>query len=90
MKMVTLLMNARARSEAMNRMDRGDYGGAQMAMAAAAMDNEILFSRLPNDRDLREEIDDLNDVQLSLSIRESDTMTRKRMAYRRESIRKNK
>ena len=91
MKAITLLMNARARSEAMDRIDRGDHAGAQMALAAAASLSEIALSDFGSeDEDLRSEVSDLNDIQFSLLSSPSDPMTRKRMAYRRESIRKNK
>src|SRR5205085_2516364 len=90
-KAVTLLMNARARSEAMNRMDRGDYGGAQMALAAAArFTDDVAFSALPNDDQIQMDNFDLRDLEKSLDDRSNDMMSRKRMAYRRESIRKNK
>jgi Ca-activated chloride channel family protein len=88
-KAVQLLMNARARREAMERMDRQDFAGARAALAAAALDSDILLSRMP-DEEIQMDNLDLASISYSLASREQDPMTRKRMAYRRESIRKNK
>lgn len=86
---VQLLMNARARREAMERIDRHDFAGAANAISMAAMDSEVLFSRLPSPM-LAAEFNDLGDLKESLRSRENDALSRKKMAYRRESLRKNK
>lgn len=42
-KAVQLLMNARARREAIEKMDNRDYEGAQYALRKVAVSTEILF-----------------------------------------------
>jgi len=62
---------------------------ASATVDRAVADTDISFSlaRLPG---LREELDDLADLKQSLKSRENDTLTRKKMAYRSDRLRKNK
>ncbi|MDQ3131979.1 MAG: VWA domain-containing protein [Acidobacteriota bacterium] len=79
-KAVQLLMNARARREAIDKMDRQDFGGAQAALRKVAMSTEILFSRVASP-DVRKEIDELAELEESLKHRSNDKMGRKQMMY---------
>ena len=84
---VQLLMNARARREAMSQMDVGNYAGAQEVMQGAHASSQILYSRLPSPQ-LMDEVQALSVEADSLTKRDNDQMSRKMMAYRRESRRK--
>lgn len=86
---VQLLNNARARREAMNRMDRHDYAGAREVLLGASYDNEIAFARASLPR-MAAERDEFDRLASSITDRQSDSKTRKEMAYGRESIRKGK
>lgn len=86
---VQLLMNARARREAVERMDRHDFAGAAQALSAAASDTDVSFCLRPSPR-LREELEDFALLKESFKSRENDALSRKKMAYRREVLRKNK
>lgn len=80
LRVVALLMNARARTEAMRRMDAGDYYGAQIIIDDALLQSEPLASvmRSPEfDKDVRM----LKMHRLELDNRSEDQMTRKRLAY---------
>ncbi len=84
---VVLLMNARARREAMEHIDEGDFDAAFCLMSVAADDASALYSRGPSEA-LKNELDDLESVNQLLMNREDDLVARKRLAYRRESTRK--
>ncbi|MEP7213358.1 MAG: VWA domain-containing protein [Acidobacteriota bacterium] len=84
---VVLLMNARARREAMEHIDRGDFSGALFCVADPSREVARLYSRTGSEA-LKDEMDDLESVQQILFSREDDLMARKRLAYRRESTRK--
>jgi len=88
-KTVQLLMNARARREAVDKMDRHDYTGALFSVSRAAVETDVMFSRLPTP-ELAAEVDDLRELGESLKSRQNDVMSRKKMSYRRESLRKGK
>jgi len=86
---VQLLMNARARREAMVRMDQNDYTGAHAALLMAADDTGIMFARASSP-ELAEELRDLDDLKQLLESRANDSISRKKLAYRSEALRKNK
>jgi Ca-activated chloride channel family protein len=78
-KTVQFLMNARARNEAMKRMDRGDYDGAQVVLASAWGATQALpCSAAP---EVMEETAALEELRSSLSDRLKDKMSRKKLAY---------
>lgn len=86
---VQLLMNARARREAIEKMDQHDYDGAEILLSrVASMSNEH-FLKSPSPL-FAAELADLSSLQESLQSRENDALSRKKMAYRRESLRKGK
>ncbi len=88
-EVVVLLMNSRARREAMGHIDLGDISLAMACFEAPRQEAARLYSRTGS-KALKDEIDDLESVNELLLNREDDLMARKRLAYRRESTRKGK
>ncbi|HEX2641106.1 MAG TPA: VWA domain-containing protein, partial [Pyrinomonadaceae bacterium] len=86
---VQLLMNARARREAMAKMDQFDFAGAEMELKMASGTTRNRYSQSPLPA-LAAEIEDLADLEESLKSRQNDALSRKKMAYRREMLRKGK
>lgn len=84
---VLLLMNARARREAITNMDKGDMSAVLKCVAFARTDALNLYARAPSEA-LMDEIDDLDSLGDALKDGEDDPMARKLLAYRRESTRK--
>src|SRR5689334_23049015 len=80
-KAVQLLMNARARNEAMKRMDRGDYDGAQAIIGSAHAQTQVLSASCAPAAALREEMASLQATATSLKDRLNDKMSRKKLAY---------
>ncbi|HKU78095.1 MAG TPA: VWA domain-containing protein [Pyrinomonadaceae bacterium] len=76
---VQLLMNARARNEAMKRMDRGDYAGAQVVLGSALCATRSLDTA--NAPEVMEESASLEELRSSLTDRLKDKMSRKKLAY---------
>lgn len=83
-----MLLNARARREAMKRMDAGDREGAIEGIALCMRSTAAAPASVRNTDTVREELDDLAALFSSLENSEDDVMARKQMAYRRESVRK--
>lgn len=79
MKTVQFLMNARARNEAMKRMDLGDYAGAGVIIGCALGETQSL----PNsaEPEVMEETAALAELRSSLTDRLKDKMSRKKLAY---------
>jgi Ca-activated chloride channel family protein len=78
-KTVRFLMNARARNEAMKRMDLGDYAGAQVVLGSAMGATQALpCSAAP---EVMEETAALAELRSSLTDRLKDKMSRKKLAY---------
>lgn len=80
-KTVQFLMNARARNEAMKRLDRGDYDGAQAIIGQAYGETQALSASCAPAAALLEEMASLHDTAMSLKDRLKDKMSRKKMAY---------
>src|SRR6185503_16078576 len=79
MKTVQFLMNARARNEAMKRMDLGDYAGAQVVLGSALGATQALpCSAAP---EVMEETAALAELRSSLTDRLKDKLSRKKLAY---------
>ena len=90
-KAVQFLMNARARNEAMKRMDRGDYAGAEAIIGSALGQTESLCASFPAAAAMmEEEMASLHDTATSLKDRLKDKMSRKKMAYAAYSRRTSK
>lgn len=80
-KAVQLLMNARARREAIDLMDKGDYESAQGVMKAAFAGTQVMAAAMPEAAEFAEELVALDELSLSLDNRADDKMSRKKMAY---------
>jgi len=80
-KAVQFLMNARARNEAMKRMDAGDYAGAEAVLGTALSATRAAcadFAAMPA---VMEECASLQETASSLKDRLKDKMSRKKLAY---------
>jgi len=86
-KAVQFLMNARAKREAMNRMDRGDYAGAQHILGESLRQTQVACAPLMSSADVMEECQSLSATKSSLMDRLQDRMSRKRLAYQAYSRR---
>jgi Ca-activated chloride channel family protein len=76
-KAVQFLMNARARNEAMKRLDRGDYAGAEVIIGSALSQTQALGAAPA----VMKEMASLEDTAMSLKDRLQDKMSRKKLAY---------
>ena len=89
-KAVQFLMNARARNEAMSRMDRGDFAGAQHVLGASLHATQVACAPLASMTSVMEECASLQEAASSLSNRMKDKLSRKKLAYRAFNIRSSK
>src|ERR1041384_8003701 len=78
-KAVQFLMNARARNEAMKRMDLGDFAGAQHVIGSAL--GATLALCCAGAPEVMEETAALEELSSSLTDRLKDKMSRKKLAY---------
>lgn len=89
-KAVRFLMNARARNEAMERMDQGDYDGAQFVLGSAMSATRAACASFASMPAVMEEVTALEETASSLKDRLKDKMSRKRLAYEAYSRRTGK
>jgi Ca-activated chloride channel family protein len=80
-KTVQMLMNARARAEAVKLMDMGDYSGSQQVLMAARISSHQVFAPMASSPDVREEMATFEEYHQSLTDRSADKMSRKRLIY---------
>ena len=80
-KAVQMLMNARARAEAVRRMDRGDFAGSQQVLGQAYAASQVAFAPMASSSDVQDEMSSLEEYHQTLTDRSSDKMSRKRMIY---------
>jgi regulator of protease activity HflC (stomatin/prohibitin superfamily) len=80
-KAVRLLMNARARREAVAHMDRGDYAASVNVLAGARAATLAYCAAQPADEETRAESEDLLRVTGSLADRGRDRISRKLLEY---------
>lgn len=80
-KVVRFLMNARARNEAMKRMDRGDFAGAQDVLVDAVSATRVACAPFASMPAVMEELAALQETTGSLTDRLKDKMSRKKLAY---------
>ncbi|HEU4872751.1 MAG TPA: hypothetical protein VFT44_06610, partial [Pyrinomonadaceae bacterium] len=80
-KAVQFLMNARARNEAMKRMDQGDYAGAQDVLVNAVSATRVACASFASIPAVMEELAALQETTGSLTDRLKDKMSRKKLAY---------
>jgi hypothetical protein len=74
-------MNARARREAMQRMDAGDFAGARAVVFGSLQATRVACAPFSNSHEVRAECDSLEGLASSLNDRVQDKMNRKRLAY---------
>ena len=80
-KAVQFLMNARARNEAMKRMDQGDYYGAQAVIGSSLSDTRAACASFASMGEVVEECSSLEEISKALEQRLNDKMSRKKLAY---------
>ncbi|HEY8227320.1 MAG TPA: VWA domain-containing protein [Pyrinomonadaceae bacterium] len=80
-KAVQFLMNARARNEAMKRMDQGDYSGAEAVLGTALSATRQACANFISVPSVMQECASLEEVASSLKDRLHDKMSRKKLAY---------
>jgi Ca-activated chloride channel family protein len=80
-KAAQFLMNARARREAMERIDRGDFAGAQVLLGQSIAATQVACAPFAAMDAVVEECASLEEVAKSLDNRDQDRMSRKRLAY---------
>jgi Ca-activated chloride channel family protein len=80
-KAVQFLMNARARNEAMKRMDQGDYAGAEAVLGSALSATRSAFADFAAMPAVMEECASLQETASSLKDRLNYKMSRKKLAY---------
>lgn len=78
---VQLLMNARARREAMRYMDAGNYVMAQQVVSATLAASYSLPSAASSTREMQEEYQQLQELHSSLTDTGSAKLNRKRLAF---------
>lgn len=78
---VQMLMNARARAEAMRRMDAGDYVGSQRVIQSAHAASIVAFAPMAASPEVRQEMDLLLEYESNMLKPESAKMNRKRLLY---------
>jgi Ca-activated chloride channel family protein len=80
-KAVQFLMNARARREAMERIDRGDFAGAQVVLGQSIAATQAVCAPFASMEAVVEECASLEEVAKFLDNRNQDGMSRKKLAY---------
>jgi Ca-activated chloride channel homolog len=80
-KTVQFLMNARARNEAMKRMDQGDYDAARLIIGSSLAATRAACADFASAPAVMEECASLEETARSLTDRFQDRMSRKKMAY---------
>ncbi len=83
-------MNARARNEAMNRMDQGDYSGAELILGSAMGATRVACASFASMPSVMQEYASLEETAKSLKDRLKDKMSRKKLAYAAYSRRSGK
>ena len=89
-KAVQFLMNARAKAEAMNRIDRGDFSGARHILDESLRQTQVACAPVMSSADVMEECAALTSSHKSLMDRFQDRMSRKKLAYQAYSRRSSK
>lgn len=80
-KAVQILMNAKARAEAVRRMDLGDFAGSRQVLSEARAMTVQACAAMPASAQVQEELELFEEYDRSLSERSSDKMSRKRLMY---------
>lgn len=80
-KAVQMLMNARARAEAVRLMDMHDYEGSQRVLLQARSASQAAFAPMASSADVQDEMATFEEYNQALADRASDKMSRKRLIY---------
>jgi Ca-activated chloride channel homolog len=80
-KAVQFLMNARARNEAMQRLDQGDYSGAEAVLGRALSQTRAACAEFVGAAAVTQELDSLEATSNEIKDRVNAKMSRKRLAY---------
>ncbi|HZS46254.1 MAG TPA: VWA domain-containing protein [Blastocatellia bacterium] len=80
-KAVRLLMNARARREAMKKLDTGDLVGSQQIIAQAVRATYVACAPMASTPEVQQELEMLNNLSDELRGSEPRGMTRKKLSY---------
>jgi Ca-activated chloride channel family protein len=89
-KAVQFLMNARARREAMQRIDMGDFAGARNVIYGTMNDTRAALAAVGSAPSVLQELASLEEAALSLTDRVKDRLNRKKLAYNAYSRRTGK
>jgi Ca-activated chloride channel family protein len=81
-KAVRMLMNARARREAVAYMDAGQFDLSMEVVASSISLTRQAYMSMPADAEMSEELRSLEELSGSLGDRSKDSMTRKQSSYR--------
>ena len=74
-------MNARARREAMKRMDSGDFAGAKQMIVFAVSATQVACAPMAASPEVMQELSMLQSLSDSLSDPGDQKMTRKKLSY---------
>lgn len=89
-KAVRMLMNARARREAVAYMDAGRFDMSREVVASSILLTEQACAAMPADAEMTDELHSLAQLSDSLSDRRRDPMTRKQSSYRAYNLSRGK
>jgi hypothetical protein len=81
-KAVQMLMNARARREAMAYMDAGNYDMYREVVTSSIASSKRAFAPMAADADVVAEMSSLQELSDTADDRAQDRMSRKRLSYR--------
>jgi len=81
-KAVQMLMNARARCEAVAYMDAGDFQASRQVLSSSIVSSQRLCMAMGADAEMSEELASLEELSGSLTDRDKDAMSRKQLSYR--------
>lgn len=85
-KAVQMLMNARARREAVAYMDAGDFQASRQVLASSIVASQQMCMAMEPDAEMSDELASLEELSESLTDRDKDSMSRKQMSYRAYSL----
>ncbi len=77
-----MLMNARARREAVAYMDAGDFQASRQVLSSSIVSSQRLCMAMGADAEMSEELASLEELSDSLTDRDKDAMSRKQLSYR--------
>ncbi|MDQ1593024.1 MAG: Ca-activated chloride channel [Pyrinomonadaceae bacterium] len=89
-KAVQMLMNARARREAIAYMDAGDYDSYREVVSASIASSRFAFAPMQADADVLAELSSLEALSDTADDRHQDQLNRKRLSYRSHDLSRSK